>query len=106
MMGGRWFKQHCGQYADTDPDTLGRIAVGQLAQICRISDVPQRVKVSVQKNCIAQYTVGHLSRVSDARQWIADNRMPMSLVGSAYDGVGINDVIMSAKRQVNSACDT
>ena len=99
MMGGRWFKEHCGKYADNE-DRLGRIAVAQLAQICRIPIVPQRVRVSVQKNCIAQYTVGHSKRVADSRKRIRDEKLPLSLVGSSYDGVGINDVIMSAKRQV------
>ena len=100
-MGGRWFEEHCGKHANNS-DALARIAVAHLAQICRISIVPQRIKVSVQKNCIAQYTVGHLSRVENARKAIADEGLPISLVGSSFDGVGINDVIMSAKRQVES----
>ena len=35
------------------------------------------------------------------RSLIESENLPISLVGSAYDGVGINDAIVSARKAVN-----
>ena len=40
------------------------------------------------------------------RSLIESENLPISLVGSAYDGVGINDAIVSAKKGVNSLMGT
>ena len=35
--------------------------------------------------------------------WIPDSGLALSIVGGSYDGVGVNDVIMSAKRSAYQA---
>ena len=58
--------------------------------------------IKVHRDAIGQYTVGHSGRLRQMRDVIASQSLPVSLIGSAYDGVGINDAIVSAKKGVNN----
>ncbi len=98
MMGGRWFKDIFG--SDPNPQTIRDIAVDNLQKILNLRTKPTRVEVKIQRDCIAQYTVGHVRKVTAAREGLGG--LPVVLAGSAYDGVGINDAIMSAKKQVEN----
>ena len=93
MMGGRWFKEALEAEFE-------RVAVDQLSKILSITEKPSKVVTKIQRQCIAQYTVGHSERVSKARSLILDQGLPLNLVGSSYDGVGVNDAIMSSKNQI------
>ena len=64
------------------------------------SAAPARVHCAQLPRCIAQYTVGHTARLGRAREILARHKLPLHLVGSSYDGPGINDTIMSAKLAV------
>ncbi len=99
MMGGAWFQQLFG----TQPslEHLESVAVQNLKKIMKIDESPLKVVGKIHANCIAQYTVGHAQRVQKMRQMIQKAKLPISLVGSSYDGVGINDAIMSSKVQVD-----
>ena len=44
------------------------------------------------------YTV--LKRVEKLRELTTKARLPIAFVGSAFDGVGLNDAIMSSKNEV------
>lgn len=96
MMGGHWFEQLFGH--NPSIETLKGVAVKQLENILGIKEKPVNVVGMIHRNCIAQYTVGHNERLKKARKIIAENKLPISLIGSSYDGVGVNDAIMSAKR--------
>ena len=104
MMGGRWFKKLFGP--NPKESDLTNLAIYQLKSILEIEPLiePSRVVTKIHKNCIAQYTIGHMDRVRKIRSFIKENNMPISLVGSAFDGVGINDAIMSSRKQIN-LCD-
>lgn len=99
MMGGEWFHEHFG--TKPEPNFLLEVAKSQVKEILKISLEPKNVKLSVLKKCIPQYTLGHYERVEGIRRYIANYKLPLTIVGSAYDGVGVNDVIYSAKKQVN-----
>lgn len=102
MLGGRWFKEKFGDNV-TEKQLLG-IALKEIDSILSIKDEPAAHNVNILDKCIPQYVIGHYERVDKIRQYIKDKNLPISLIGCSYDGVGINDVIYSAKTQVLKDC--
>ncbi|XP_067617661.1 protoporphyrinogen oxidase [Eurosta solidaginis] len=100
MMGGRWFEENFGK--EPTPKKLLDTALEHLDLVMGIKDEPAFSRVHVLKKCIPQYTVGHKQRVADIRRYIKQYDLPLTLCGAAYDGVGINDVILSARMQVQT----
>ncbi|XP_017466964.1 PREDICTED: protoporphyrinogen oxidase [Rhagoletis zephyria] len=100
MMGGRWFEENFGK--EPTPKKLLDTALQHLELVMGIKDEPRLSRVHVLKKCIPQYTVGHKQRVADIRRYINQYKLPLTLCGAAYDGVGINDVILSARTQVQT----
>ncbi|CAG5052617.1 unnamed protein product [Parnassius apollo] len=98
MLGGRWFKEKFGE--NVTEKELFDIALHEVATILNIQEQPKAHNVKILNKCIPQYIIGHYEKVEQIRQYIHDHNLPISLVGSSYDGVGINDVIYSAKTQV------
>ncbi|KAH8417393.1 hypothetical protein KR222_010160, partial [Zaprionus bogoriensis] len=99
MMGGRWFDHWFGD--QPSPKELRDLAQSYVRQMLHIRAEPQFSRVHTLHKCIPQYTVGHKRRVELIRNYISSYKLPLSLCGAAYDGVGINDVILSARRQVD-----
>lgn len=95
MMGGHWFRELFGN--DPDPAKLQKIAQENIERILGISSEPTLAKVNILKKCIPQYTVGHVARVKAIREYIREKKLPIGLCGASYDGVGVNDVILSAR---------
>ncbi|KAH8358544.1 hypothetical protein KR093_000833 [Drosophila rubida] len=102
MMGGRWFDKWFSQQPAVSQKELRDIAQQQVRKILRIKEEPKFSRVHMLHKCIPQYTVGHKRRVEGIRDYIRSYKLPLSLCGAAYDGVGINDVILSARRQVDA----
>lgn len=100
MMGGYWFEEKFG--TNSTEDSLFQMALEQVQNILQFSNEPVDFKVNILRNCIPQYTVGHNKRVKDIENYIKTNNLPIVLCGSSYYGVGVNDVILSAKNGVNS----
>lgn len=98
MLGGRWFKEKFGD--NVTEKILLDIALKEIKTILNITEEPTASNVNILVQCIPQYVIGHYERVEKVREYIKRNNLPISLVGSSYDGVGINDVILSAKTQV------
>lgn len=99
MMGGEWFEEYFGP--KPEPSYLLNVAKNHVKEILKINLEPKNVKLSILRKCIPQYTLGHYERVEAIRRYIENYNLPLTLVGSAYDGVGVNDVIYSAKKEVN-----
>ncbi|XP_041974329.1 protoporphyrinogen oxidase-like [Aricia agestis] len=102
MLGGRWFNEKFGP--DITKEELYNIAMKEIKSILKIEEKVAAFNVSILDKCIPQYVVGHYSRVDKIREYVQSKNLPLSLVGSSYDGVGINDVIYSAKAQVAQDC--
>lgn len=100
MMGGYWFKELFGD--NPSLETLLDVALSEVKQSLKIKVKPKRYHVKILRDCISQYVVGHSEIVCSARKLITDLKLPLALAGSSYDGVGVNDVIMSAKNAVVS----
>ncbi|CAG9812030.1 unnamed protein product [Chironomus riparius] len=99
MSGGRWFDKHYGK--DSSDEKLLSAALDGISKILGINEKPDIFEVHLNRQCIPQYVVGHHQRVERIRKYVSDNKLPLSLGGAAFDGVGVNDVIMSSKNIAN-----
>lgn len=99
MMGGYWFDELFGAHASEE--NLLKVAKSNVKTILKISQEPVQFKVSILKDCIPQYIVGHEENVQQIMDYIRVEKMSLTLCGASYNGVGVNDVILSAKRAVD-----
>ncbi|XP_076648227.1 protoporphyrinogen oxidase [Halictus rubicundus] len=99
MMGGAWFEKYFGQCSSDEH--LLTVAVNQVREILHIQEDPIAFNVSILKDCIPQHIVGHMQRLTRIRNYISTHKIPLGLCGSSYQGVGLNDVILSAKQAVS-----
>ncbi|KAH8383671.1 hypothetical protein KR009_009953 [Drosophila setifemur] len=100
MMGGHWFDQWFGD--QPSQKQILDLATHHVKKILQIREDPKFSRVHTLYKCIPQYTVGHKRRVDSIRNYIKTYKLPLSVCGAAFDGVGINDVILSARRQVEA----
>lgn len=100
MMGGAWFEKYFGP--NPTKEQLLMTAIDHTKDILHITKEPVAHNVAVLKDCIPQHVVGHTQRVKRIHGYISANHIPLGLCGSSYQGVGLNDVILSAKQAV---CD-
>lgn len=100
MMGGAWFEKYFGP--NPTEEKLLTTAIDRTKSILCIEEEPVAHNVAILKNCIPQHLVGHYQRVQRIHDYISTRRIPLRLCGSSYQGVGLNDVILSAKQAV---CD-
>uniref|UniRef100_A0A8C9ZF51 Protoporphyrinogen oxidase n=1 Tax=Sander lucioperca TaxID=283035 RepID=A0A8C9ZF51_SANLU len=103
MMGGAWFHEVFGS-----PDTVTEerlLARATEAVHCHLGvpTAPSWSRVSLQRDCIPQYYPGHFRRVGD---FIRENNLSLSLIGSSYDGVSVNDVIFNGRTAVEQLLGT
>ncbi|KAI8497616.1 hypothetical protein Bbelb_249220 [Branchiostoma belcheri] len=92
MMGGSWFQEQFGDPAEVETSDLLEVAIETVRRHLNITAAPLRSFTTVQKDCIPQYTLGHTDRL--------EKRLPLSLVGCSYRGVGVNDCVLSARKAV------
>jgi oxygen-dependent protoporphyrinogen oxidase len=95
MAGGAWYESVVGGRGEPEVEARAR---GAVEGLLGIKASPVRSATSLLPRCIAQYTVGHRARVAAARGHLATTGLHISLAGSSYDGVGLNDSIVSAKQ--------
>lgn len=99
MMGGAWFDKYFD--ANASEEHFLSIAVSQIKDILHVEKDPVEHNVAVLKDCIPQYIVGHNQRLQRIENYISAHKIPLALCGSSYQGVGLNDVILSAKQAVS-----
>lgn len=99
MCGGKWFKELFG--SNPSEAQLLQVALENVKKILGIDEKPDHAKVNIMKQCIPQYHVGHHDRVERIRRYVMEKKLPLSFCGASYDGVGVNDVILSAKTAVS-----
>uniref|UniRef100_T1IT59 Protoporphyrinogen oxidase n=1 Tax=Strigamia maritima TaxID=126957 RepID=T1IT59_STRMM len=105
MMGGRWFQSLFGNPEKADNDFLLRTAITAVNKHLGISQLPVKHEVHILGKCIPQYVVGHTQRVTDIRKYVEDHKLPLTLIGSSYDGVSVNDCIHNSKKNVEKYLD-
>ncbi|XMA19393.1 hypothetical protein WAI453_012184 [Rhynchosporium graminicola] len=95
MLGGHWWDAFDGY-----PDEEEGIAMARsvLARHLKITDEPAATRVSLQRNCIPQYTVGHESRMQVAHLDLQrEFKGKLAVAGNSYTGVGLNDCVRAAR---------
>lgn len=100
ILGGKQFDKIFG--AKPDENSLLEASLKQVKEILNISEKPDNFKVTVLRNSFPQYTVGHYARLERIKNYITSNKLPLSLCGQSYDGIGINEVVLSSKLAAQS----
>lgn len=106
LMGGRWFKQAFGEVDSADPDVILEAAKDAVRTYLHIEEPPVRHHVNVLKECVPQYLVGHLERMSNICETITNHKLPLTLLGSSYRGPSANECIYHAKQGVQEYLET
>ncbi|XP_076749651.1 protoporphyrinogen oxidase isoform X2 [Xylocopa sonorina] len=100
MMGGAWFEKYFGECSSEEH--LKTVATEYATKILQIHENPTASNVSILRNCIPQYTIGHAQRLNCIHDYISAHKIPLGLCGSSYRGLGVVDVILSAKEAVSN----
>ncbi|KUJ23957.1 Protoporphyrinogen oxidase [Mollisia scopiformis] len=95
MMGGHWWD---GFDAYPDEDEGAAMAMSVLKRHLNIDVPPALIRVSLQKDCIPQYTVGHDARMRKGHEEVKDVfKGKLAVAGNSYTGVGMNDCVRAAR---------
>ncbi|XP_021481437.2 protoporphyrinogen oxidase isoform X2 [Oncorhynchus mykiss] len=97
MLGGAWFQEVFGNPEEVTEQLLLDRATQAVTSHLGVTTPPIWSIVALLKDCIPQYYLGHWKRLENMRQYIRDHNLPLSLAGSSYDGVSVNDVIFSGR---------
>ncbi|XP_041648392.1 protoporphyrinogen oxidase [Cheilinus undulatus] len=100
MMGGAWFQETFGDVDSVSEEDLLKRATEAVQTHLGATVAPSWSRVFIQRDCIPQYYLGHHQKVESMRSFIKKNNLPLSLIGSSFDGVSVNDVIFSGRRAV------
>ena len=102
MLGGHWWN---GFDAYPDEDEGASMAKTLLSRHLGIGEEPQAIRVSLQRNCIPQYGVGHEARMEDANRSLKAFKGRLRVAGNSYTGVGLNDCVRAARDVVRGMID-
>ena len=95
MLGGHWWDDW-PSYPDEEEGASMAKAV--LARHLNITAEPLAIRVSLQKKCIPQYTVGHYTRMGKAHEELKRRyHGRLRVAGNSYTGVGLNDCVRAAR---------
>jgi oxygen-dependent protoporphyrinogen oxidase len=95
MLGGHWWDAF-DHYPSEEEGVEMAIAV--LRRHLNITDVPDKMMVGLQEDCIPQYTVGHEMRLKSAHsQLMGAFKGKLSVAGNWVEGVGLNDCVRGAR---------
>lgn len=95
MLGGHWWD---GMSSYPDEEEGAHMARSVLHRHLKISKQPKKMNVSLQRDCIPQYTVGHEARMKkthDELKGVYDGKLHVA--GNSYTGVGLNDCVRAAR---------
>ncbi|XP_062961124.1 protoporphyrinogen oxidase isoform X4 [Cynocephalus volans] len=106
MLGGSWL-----QTLETSGCALSQELFQQQAQEAAatqlgLKEPPSHCLVHLHKNCIPQYTLGHWQKLESAKQFLAAQKLPLTLAGASYEGVAVNDCIESGRQAAVSVLRT
>lgn len=105
MMGGYGFNKYFVNNSKcVSEEKLTEIAIGHVKRVLNIQSSPSTYSTHILYDCIPQYTVGHYERVSKIQDYITGRRLPLTLVGSSYAGISINDVIYASLTAMRKLC--
>ncbi|GAV06380.1 hypothetical protein RvY_16389 [Ramazzottius varieornatus] len=97
MMGGAYFEKHFGNPENVNEEEMIQTALKTVAEHLGFDEEPLRVSLTLHKDCIPQYHVGHHKIVRSVREEIGERKLRLSLIGSSYDGVSVNDCVLGGR---------
>lgn len=89
-------------HIDHSVEQLIELAVKSCEEILGILERPDNSRVNILRKSFPQYKVGHYACLKRINDYIKANNLPLSLCGQSYEGIGINEVILSGKLAANS----
>lgn len=98
MLGGSWFQTLEAKGSAVSQEALRRQAQEAAATQLGLKEPPSHCLVHTHRNCIPQYTLGHWKKLDSAAQFLAAQRLPLTLAGASYEGVAVTDCIESGRR--------
>jgi oxygen-dependent protoporphyrinogen oxidase len=99
MLGGHWW-QDWEEYPDSAEGAM--YAKSVIERHLGIKDEPDLCHATLNRDCIPQYKVGYEDNLRfRAEQLSTEFRGRMRVVGSQYNGVGVNDCIRGAWQIAN-----
>jgi oxygen-dependent protoporphyrinogen oxidase len=75
-----------------------QIAQNAVARHLSIAAIPKAVHVTTAQDAIPQYTVGHYKALQNIRDSLAKLSPNITLLGSSFDGVSLNDCAAQAEK--------
>lgn len=93
MMGGA-HNQHIEQYS---LNQIKEIALQSIKEHLQISSDPDSVSIKLALQAIPQYLVGHNDKISEIENIISKMFRNLTLSGSSYYGVAVNDCIAKSR---------
>ncbi|KAJ3387868.1 hypothetical protein HDU92_001756 [Lobulomyces angularis] len=102
MLGGHKFHQLFGDPGKVPKELMLNVALESIRENLGISPQPMGTLVSIHKKCIPQYNVGHQEILNNVHDFTLHENLPISFIGSSYQGVSVNDCVMYSKKVVES----
>ncbi|XP_053464142.1 protoporphyrinogen oxidase isoform X4 [Nycticebus coucang] len=106
MLGGSWLQTLEASGCVLSQELLQQQAQEAVATQLGLKEPPSYCLVHLHKNCIPQYTLGHWQKLESAKQFLAAQRLPLTLAGASYEGVAVNDCIESGRQAAVSVLGT
>lgn len=95
MLGGHWWN---GWDEFPDDEQGAMLARAILKRHLNITEEPRAMRVSLQRNCIPQYSVGHDIRMESLSKDLERTFSGrLRVAGNSYTGVGLNDCVRAAR---------
>lgn len=95
MLGGHWWDSFS---CYPDEEEGANMARAVLYRHLKIQEKPAAIRVTLQKECIPQYTVGHDARMKEAHlDLLRGFKGKLAVAGNSYTGVGLNDCVRAAR---------
>ncbi|XP_004775970.1 protoporphyrinogen oxidase isoform X1 [Mustela putorius furo] len=98
MLGGSWLQTLEARGSVLSQELFQQQAQQAAAAQLGLREPPSHCLVHLHKNCIPQYTLGHWQKLEAATQFLASQRLPLTLAGASYEGVAVNDCIESGRQ--------
>ncbi|KAF5918322.1 hypothetical protein HPG69_006105, partial [Diceros bicornis minor] len=98
MLGGSWLQTLEARGCVLSRELFQQQAQEAAATQLGLKEPPSHCLVHLHKNCIPQYTLGHWQKLESATQFLAAQRLPLTLAGASYEGVAVNDCIESGRQ--------
>lgn len=86
--------------SDMDEGSLALIALNAISKHLNINNLPHTLRVTRAADAIPQYPLGHQALVEGIESMLSSLSPHLTIAGTSFYGVAINDCILTAKRLV------